>query len=143
MTNEVIKAVCGVLKAEYPSVRVYTEHVEQGFQAPAFFVGAAPETTIRRYRGRRFMAVNRIAISYFPPDGSGINRAVNDILERLFILLEYINVGGHPYRGTNMHIENADGFVVFYVNYDFFFCAEKEEDLMTILKTGVGANGGT
>ena len=147
MFNEIITGVCSAIHSEFENAHIYTEHVEQNCQTPAFFVFCnAEKTSIRRYRGRRFLARNGVVITYVPRnDGVVVNENVNEVLEKLFMRLEYITAAEHTYRGTNMNIENYEGYSAFFVSYDFFFTVEDDTELMMLLhtNTGVTENVGT
>ncbi|MBR6400789.1 MAG: hypothetical protein IKS17_06155 [Firmicutes bacterium] len=147
MFNEIIKGVCAALSENFEGATIYTEHVEQNFKSPAFFVFCnAPETSIKRYRGHRFLARNGVSITYIHRnDGTADNAATNDIAEKLFLCTEVISAGGHSYRATKQRLENSEGIAVFFLNYDFFFNVTDETELMRLLsiETGVSDNVGT
>ena len=140
MINEIIDGVCEMLKTNYPDITIYTEAVEQNAQVPAFFVYCTEETKIHRYLGKRWKAEIQIGVSYYS-DSAEVNNEVNTVLNSLFPLSEYITAGGNLRRGTKQQLKDNEGFVAFYVNYDFFFYVLDEAEFMQQLKTEVQSIG--
>ena len=140
MINEIIDGVCEMLKTNFPDITVYTEVVNQNAQVPAFFVYCAEGTKIHRYFGKRWKAEIQICVSYYS-DNTEVNNEVNTVLNSLFPLSEYITAGGILRRGTKQQLKDNEGFVAFYVNYDFFFYVLDEAEFMQQLKTEVQSIG--
>lgn len=59
-----------------------------------------------------------------------IEKEINDVRERLFDCLEYINDEDDLLRGTNMNTQTVDGVLNFFVNYDFFVKKTTKKDNM-------------
>lgn len=140
MINEIIDGVCEMLKTNFPDITVYTEVVNQNAQVPAFFVYCTEETKIHRYLGKRWKAEIQICVSYYS-DSDEVNDEVNTMLNSLFPLSEFITADNILRRGTKQQLKNIEGFVSFYVNYDFFFYVLDEDEFMRQLKTEVQSIG--
>ena len=142
MINEIIAGVAEALNENFPCITIYTETMPQNLQAPAFFIYAVEGTRIYRYRGQRWKAEIKIGIAYYT-ENSDVNSEVNGVLDMLFICCEYINADGIMRRGTQAKAEDAEGYVYFTVNYDFFFIVTDEQEFMQTLKAEVSTIGRT
>lgn len=128
MTNEVIDGIVAALTAEFDSVPVYTEEVEQGIVEPSFSVRCIDDK-FSLFRGYRYFRESLFEILYFPPvEGRKAN--CNGIVERLFLCLETITAGNDLLRGTKMDSHFEDGVIIFTLHYDYFVIRLINEDTM-------------
>jgi hypothetical protein len=147
MISDIVTGVCEKLTEEFiedfGKVRVYSDNVSRkagaldsksALRQPNFFVSCkSPSGTRARDRfftntqllGNRYLRGYAFCVEcrWFPD--------WRDILERLFLSMEYINVGknGSVIRGNSMQGEYDDktDVLYFFVNYDVFVFHEKEK----------------
>lgn len=106
--------------------KIYTETVKQGLDEPCFSIIPLPATN-KQVVGNRYFKVNPFCIHYFPSTDEQFNE-INNVLEDLFSILEYITLtetlNGETktslVRGTQMRGEVDDGVLHFFVNFDLF-----------------------
>ena len=140
MTNETIDALCQTLSDSFgKGYTIYTEDVKQGLNTPCFFVICViPQT--ERYRGNRYFHTGRYCITYIPA-GAEPSRECNDIADRLFDCLEYIDLLDARLPGTKMEANLADGQLHFLVNYNSFIVREQKTEPMEELSFQFSTKG--
>lgn len=140
MINSIVDGIITALKQAYPTYDVYTESVEQGLEPPCFFVRpVSPE--VKHYRGARYYRQHLFAVHFFPVTEDS-RAEINEVIEKLFLHLEYITVDEEPMRGTNMRTEISDDVLIFFVNYDLFvYKGTQEMEPMEELIERSTANG--
>jgi hypothetical protein len=136
LTNEVLDGVIAAIADEF-DIPVYDEQVEQGLPEPSFAVRSIhPRQTL--FLNRRYKRVELIEVTYFPPNDEGRKRNTNEVVEKLFSILEYIRAGTDTIRGTDMdaHIDDENHVGVFTVNYRYFVDSvdESEKPALTDLE---------
>lgn len=129
--NEAIDGVVAALLDHFP-YPVYDERVMQGMDTPSFYVHCI-QPKQERYRGRRLLVEQLIEVVFFPAD----YRTNNNVLEKLFTILEVIHAGDDLIRGTNpqVNVNNEDGTIVFTMMYRYFAHEIVEETPMNTLET--------
>jgi hypothetical protein len=115
--NDVRRAVIATLGKQFPMIKVYGEEIEQGFEAPAFFVKLLSASHTKEL-GPRYMRTHSFDVHYFPLDGQ--NEDAHDMAEKLYEALEVIEYNGVQYRGTNMNHEIVDSVLHFFVDYNVY-----------------------
>lgn len=139
--NSLSRAINKELNADTNKYTVYTENVKQGLKQPCFFIYCSNYKD-ERYRGNRYKVNADIAIEYSPPDDEeNINADVNNIVEALYDITEYIEVEGGILQGNERQIENAENCIVFSVNYGYFYYKTEDTEVMEILEERTGVNG--
>lgn len=131
MINEITESISIALNKEFgENYTIYPEKIEQGMKKPCFFISCINPTN-KQFLGRRYFRTNLFCIQYFPKT-SNEKEEINEILERLYICLEYIlaREDDKPIRGTNMHGETDNGILNFFVNYDGFVYRAANETMM-------------
>ena len=119
MINKIIDGISISLHLEFgEEYEIYTDSVEQGLQEPCFSVFSINHST-EGVLGNRYNRINRFCIQYFPSTDE-INAECNEILERLYDCLEYIQVDYSPLRGKQMRGEMVDDVLNFFVDYDMY-----------------------
>ena len=88
------------------------------------------EPTINLDFGRRYARTNKFCIQYLSDEGL---TPKHDVMERLFNILEMLDVNGKLFRGTDIKAEYVDGVLNFTLNYDMFVYAEQFEEFMETL----------
>lgn len=129
MINDIISAISKAIYLEFgDKYEIYTEDVKQGLQEPCFSIFCV-NPSIRQFFDKRYKTTNLFNILYFPKN-EDIEKEINDVRERLFNCLEYINDENDVLRGTNMNTQTIDGVLNVFVNYDFFVKKTIENDSM-------------
>jgi len=118
--NDIIDAICitinNVFGDEYT---IYTESIKQGFEEPCFFIHNFSSTN-NLFLGNRYFRESQFCINYFPSDPNGKNTECNDVAERLYECLDWLDVGDNLLRGIGLKHDILDGVLNFYVNYNAF-----------------------
>lgn len=143
MINAVVEGISMALNAEFgDTYTIYAESVEQGLHEPCFFV-ACISPTKKVFFDRRYLATHQMCIQYFPESRDRKREECNEVAERLFNCLEYIEAAENLTMGTKMHAEMVDGVLNFFVNYDFFLRNSQETTSMgeLSLSDGVSVKG--
>ena len=119
MINTIMEAISVALDAEFgDGYETYIEEISQDMDGHAFFI-QCPNPTDRLFLGKRYFRQNQFCIQYFPLSEDDRNRECYEVLERMNLCLEYIDVDG-PMMGTKMNGKVVDGGLSFFVNYDCF-----------------------
>ena len=119
MLNTIMEAISVALDAEFgDGYETYIEEMSQDMDGHAFFI-QCPNPTDRLFLGKRYFRQNQFCIQYFPLSEDDRNRECYEVLERMNLCLEYIDVDG-PMMGTKMNGKVVDGVLSFFVNYDCF-----------------------
>ncbi|MDR0222620.1 MAG: hypothetical protein LBI38_03665 [Oscillospiraceae bacterium] len=139
MINEVISGVCGALSEEFgDAFPVYTEKAVQGAVKPCFFVacknpksGSVKDRYFisRQLLGNRYLKRVGLCVEFFPA-ADDVRGECGEVLDRLFLCLEYIPFMGGTLRGRGMQGEYAEDMLNFFVNYDAFVYLGEEKDVM-------------
>lgn len=125
--NKIIDGISEALNKEFgDAYEIYTEDIEQGLQEPCFSI-VLLQPAMNQVLGKRYFKPNSFCIHYFPKNKNEAKSEINDVTERLFNCLEYIEVDGDLCGGTELHAEPADGILNFFVNYNLFVYKEREK----------------
>lgn len=119
--NDVKDAVVSTIATTFPTMEVYDERMEQGFNEPCFFVLMFPVAHTKQ-RDRRYIRSHSFDIHYFHDDNY---TACHDMAEQLYSLMELITMDGKLIRGEAMTHEIVDGVLHFNVRYDFHVFRER------------------
>ncbi|KGI42509.1 phage tail terminator family protein [Clostridium tetani] len=113
------------LDKEFPNTTIYNEEIKQGFGEPCFFIkvlNSAQDKELNiRYKKNVYFDIH-----YFS-DKEDINSDCNNMADRLYDLLEYIQVGNSLYRSTNMTHEVIDGVLHFFSQFNYHVIKEIEK----------------
>ncbi len=131
MINRIIDGICSALNDEFgDEYEIYTETIKQGLHEPCFLIKCINPTQ-KRFLGKRYYKTNSFCIHYFPSSCDTANE-FNNVCERLFNALEYINVDGDLTEGTDMSAETDDtGVLNFTVSYNMFVRKADTQTMMT------------
>ena len=130
MVNKIIDGISLKLYETFgETYRIYTEEIKQGLTEPCFFIqlldpGNAPLVDKRTKRDHLF------AIQYFPKSLNKARRECQEILELLYIALEYINVGEDLVRGIGMKGDITDGILTLTISFNVILRELVEETQM-------------
>lgn len=133
MTTYIKDGIADKLSAAFSGVQVFTEDVQQGFSEPCFFislitVSTAPDMN-NRYRRNYLMN-----IKYFPSVSNNSNQEMEAVEEKLYQVLEYIEVDGDLVRGFDMSAEKVDGVLVYTIRYPVRVYTPQEKPIMEEVK---------
>lgn len=110
---------------EFPNTTIYNEEIKQGFGEPCFFIkvlNSAQDKELNiRYKKNVYFDIH-----YFS-DKEDINSDCLDMADRLYGVLEYIQVGNSLYRSTNMTHEVIDGVLHFFLQFNYHVLKEIEK----------------
>ncbi|MCJ7834564.1 hypothetical protein MUB23_04035 [Cuneatibacter sp. NSJ-177] len=120
MDNDILYGIVAAIREEFEHP-VYVDPLEQGFQAPCFFV--QPVSTSReRVRGPWHRQENEYVIQYFPGT-SQVHEEMSDAAERLFECLELIIVLNKVVYAAGLRAEPREEALNFYAGYPVFLRA--------------------
>lgn len=128
MLNKIITGISQKLDEEFNTEEnqeytIYTEDVEQGLEEPCFFIFSLKPSS-KQLVGNRYERQYPFDIHYFPKNEDS-NNEINEVTERLFAALEYIEVDGLA-RGTNVNAEIVDDVLHFFVDFNMIVRKEVE-----------------
>jgi len=148
MIKKIIDGIARRIFSEFgKDYKIYSEEVKQGFIQPCFIVKLI-KSQCQKGIGGRNKYINSFVIQYFPSEKDK-NEKMNDVSDRLFDCLEFINAGKRIIRGTGMKsdkssainingvssvYENGDGILEFYVNYNFHEIVVENDEFMEDLR---------
>lgn len=140
MIDKIIDGICVAINDEFgDEYEIYTEEIKQGLKEPCFSV-LCINPMIEQFLGKRYFRSNQFCIHYFPQTNEPRNENLS-VIERLYNALENITIDGDLCRGTNMHAENVDDVLSFFVNYDMYVYRNKEETMMEDIKHNTTEKG--
>lgn len=133
--NKIIRGIANAVYNEFgENYRIYTENIEQGLDAPCFSI-VCISPGVKQFLGARYKGEYLFALHYFPKNSENARAECYNVIERLYSVLEYIEVDGDLMRGTNTSASITDGVVSFIVHYDMFFYRKNNAEKMESLKT--------
>ena len=119
-TQKIIDGIVKALKAEFgEGYTYYVDDILQGFKEPSFYIKLL-DSKCNLVCGNRYLRKNLCVIRYFPQSELSPKKELNDVLDRLFSILEYIYVDDNLIRGTNMEVNIENNILHLSINYDFF-----------------------
>lgn len=139
MINAIIAAIGIALKETFgEGCKIYTEHMEQGFERPCFFISCV-NFEHKRFRGERYLQQNEFCIRYFPEDCARWREECDIAAGRMLSCLQWINAADTFVRGTKLRAKAVDGTLDFLVNYDLIVHGMPVSDPMEELSGNVSA----
>lgn len=129
MLNDIIVGISNKIE-DISSATIYSETIPQGFDEPCFFIMASSVNQTKDIGGRYKLDYNMI-VKYFPQSYDSPNEENADVLEQLYLNLEFITVNNDLVMGHDMNGETVDGVLFFYVRYPIRIARNKQvEDYM-------------
>ena len=118
MVTEIINGISTKLfKTFGENFTIYTENIEQNLKLPCFFIELVNSSS-KQIVGNHYRSENAFDIHFFTSEEEDKKEGRN-IASILLEALEYITLAnGDLIRGTNMHFENVDDVLHFFVNYN-------------------------
>ena len=127
MLNDIMTAISQKIRLVFGNeYKIYYDEITQGFKEPCFFI-ALLQANQKQIIGNRYFREHFFDIHYYPKSTVGITREVNEVVDKLLMVLEYISMDGNLIRGTKMKYEVHDQVLHFFINYDVFIKKELEE----------------
>jgi len=96
---------------------IYPEEVKQGLTIPCFFIKLLKQSNTKE-RDITYKRDNSYCIHFFPKNTNQPIAECYQMLDELYLALEYIEVGGNLVRGTGMLGEIHDEILQFYIHFN-------------------------
>lgn len=139
--QEIIDAICDALFAAFGAThKIYTEQVEQGFEAPCFFVKCV-DPAQRLMITSMYQRTHTFSVQFFPAVEGSYNEC-QTATEKLFDCLEDLEVVQtvgtttvtRILHGLDMHASVTDEVLTFLVDYNLFLLNQGtlEDDMAEI-----------
>ncbi len=118
MLTEIINGISTKLFETFgENFTIYTENIEQNLKTPCFFIELV-NSSRKQIVGNHYRSENTFDIHFFTSEEEDKKEGRN-VASILLEALEYITLAnGDLIRGTNMHFENVDDVLHFFVNYN-------------------------
>lgn len=140
--NKLIEGISEALFNEFgDKYQYYCENIKQGFSPPCFYIKPI-EPYAEQGLDRDKKRVNKFVIQFISKNKEQKNRDINDIYEKLIWVLEYIEIDGKIYKGTNMQSRSEDGVLHFFINYNYHIMQIKDKKYMERLMQKGGLKNG-
>lgn len=142
MISSIINAISMALHVEFGDrYPIYREEVKQGLKEPCFFIFCLNPSQ-QLFVGRRYFRKNPVCIHYFPEQKFHENEECQEVADRLFSCLEFLDFGKSRLRGTAMRYEIDDGILHFFVEYHRFIDKKAQPlPIMEELEEEISARG--
>lgn len=135
MIQQVLEGISNALYSEF-GFQNYIEKIAQDMEEPCFFISCL-QPEFRHYVGERYFMECQFAVQYFPKSIDHANEECYGTAQKMLWLLETIQAGNEPLRGSKMKYEIKEGILHFFVNYDFFLHKAKRQDAMGGMQSNV------
>lgn len=135
---DIKKSTNQVLKANFPTIKIYSSDTKEGFNRPAFFTSIIPITSdyeTVNFTSNKLMAV----INYFSKNGTELeNIKTHDELKKAFGM--NLKVNQRSFLLKNIRSGIVDEVLQFRFDLDYFADIEKidEHELMKELNVNLG-----
>ena len=96
---------------------IYPEEVKQGLKRPCFFIKPLNPSNIKE-RDITYLRENPYCIHFFPKNVNQPLQECYQMLDSLYMALEYIETRGNLVRGVGMLGEIHDEILLFYISYN-------------------------
>lgn len=119
LTNKIISSISVSIRESFgKDYKIYKETVEQGLVEPCFLISNINTRKTQELTNRYFIN-NHFCIQYFPKSKNS-KYECNEVSEKLYYILEYIDVDSLKIRGTNTNAEFDNDVLSFFINYNTF-----------------------
>lgn len=126
MIQDIMNGIASALDDEYGHP-VYTEHTKQGLTEPCFYIRLVTSNE-DQIIGTRYNRRQTFDVHYFPASDLEPGQEVHSVLERLYTLLEYVQMGTDLVKGRRMRHEVIEGVLHFFVDYDLVLLKQSTPD---------------
>ncbi|MBM7868873.1 hypothetical protein JOC70_000342 [Clostridium pascui] len=124
--NELRAGINKVLNDNLPNIPIYNEKIEQGFAKPCFFIEVLNSEQYKELN-RRYKKSISFNIQYFS-DKAEINSDFNDIADKLYQVLEYVNIYNKLFRANKMTHKVVEGVLHFMLQFNYHVIKTSEEE---------------
>lgn len=133
-TEDIKIGICKKLSSVFgDSYSIYTEEITQGLEPPAFFIKNIRSSQIQGV-GKRYYKSNLFIVNFFPVEDNTEMSQCNEVADKLFDALKYIEEGAVIIRGTNMSSEVVDKVLNFSIEFNFpIINSTRQDDFMSTL----------
>lgn len=107
---------------------IYTEHTEQGFEKPCFFINPISQSR-KQELDNGFKKHIKLDILFFPK-GNKKNLEITEVMEIALDELAVLKIGNKKIKGRNIDIEVVDEVLHFIVDYDIHLVKASNIELM-------------
>lgn len=111
MIQQVLAGISNALFSEF-GFQNYIEKIAQDMEEPCFFISCL-QPEFRHYVGERYFMECQFAVQYFPKSIDHANEECYGTAQKMFWLLETIQAGNEPLRGSKMKYEIKEGILHF------------------------------
>lgn len=126
MVNEITTAISQRLNDVFnQAYEVHIDKLPQGFKEPCFFI-LTLQANQKQIVGDRYFRAHSFDIHYYPQVIESPARELNEVADRLWMTLEYINLVDGPICGTDMRCTIEDDVLHFFVNYNSFMLKQRD-----------------
>lgn len=129
MINDISNGIAKAIYNEFgEGYAIYDEDIQQDLKEPCFYI--LPLIPMQKQIiGTRYRRNMPFDVHYFPQSKIAPKAEMNDVSDRLFEVLEYIeNPNGKKVRGLSMSVEQVDNVLHFYVTYTMSLKKITEEE---------------
>lgn len=132
MINDIINAIAIKLNGAFgDNYTIYTEQVEQGFEAPAFLILFLNLEQVQQI-GKRWRIDTLFNVQYFSAEGrTDASSKTLDIQQALKVVTL---LNGNVMRGTGANSEIIDGNAHNFIRFNFFLQEVEVQDFMESLE---------
>lgn len=141
LTGDIIDGITAGLNAGFgESTVVHSEEIDPGSKQSCFFISTLKPLQ-KQMTGPRYQRRNPFDVQYYPSASADKNSELETVAEKLYEVLEYINVKGDLVRGTSLQHEKKDGVLHFYVEYSMFLIRQAAEEQMETMTARTETKG--
>lgn len=123
--NDLRIGINQTLDKEFPNINIHGEEIEQGFEEPCFFIKVLSSGQSKELN-RRYKKNISFDIHYFS-DKEDINLDCLDMADKLYEVLEYLNVNDNLYKAIGMTHEVIDGVLHFFLEFNYHVLKQIEK----------------
>lgn len=143
--NDITKAIKKRLAAG-TGLPIYSENAQQFAKQPCIFVRLVEPKIVHCMNDEKYRVETLYQITFITSEKEEkSNKEIAEMAHKLFFLMQYIEIEGKLFRGTDIAPEKTDeGILVMTVSYDFYAQIDDKEidaELMENLKIEVNAYG--
>lgn len=118
-------AINNILDKNFSKMDIYDEEIKQGFEEPCFFIKIL-NSTHNKELNRRYKKTIFFDVHYYS-DKKDINSDCLDMADKLYEILEYIEVNNNLFKASNMTHEVVDGVLHFMLQFNYHVLKQIEK----------------
>ncbi|MBU5486472.1 hypothetical protein KQI86_19405 [Clostridium sp. MSJ-11] len=123
--NDLKIGINQLLDRKFPNIDIHNEKIEQGFEEPCFFIKILSSGQNKELN-RRYNKNISFDIHYFS-EKEDVNSDCLSMADKLYEVLEYVQVGNSLYRANKMTHEVIDGVLHFFLQFNYKVIKQIEE----------------